>query len=160
MAQSQISRTLREEASVSRVVAILSRESFESRSALGRRVCEEFSSLDARGRPQLAGCMKALADLAGRVPDIVLPPPKAPAADSRPRIVAGGVPEPDDVPSHPARIEFGHPAARPDLHRRRPDSALTPDPSEQQRESGHRRLADSGSRESSRPERMTDVLRS
>ena len=105
MAQSQISRTLREEASVSRVAAILSRERFESRSALGRRVCEEFSFLDARGRPQLAGCMKALADLAGRVPDIVLPPPKAPAADNRPRIVAGGIPEPEGVPSHPARIE-------------------------------------------------------
>ena len=105
MAQSQISRTLWEEASVSRVAAIPSRESFESRSALGRRVCEEFSFLDARGRPQLAGCMKAFADLAGRVPDIVLPPPKAPAADSRPRIVEGSVPEPEGVPSHPARTE-------------------------------------------------------
>ena len=51
MAQSQISRTLREEAAVSRVTTILSRERFESRSALGRRVCEEFSFFDARGRP-------------------------------------------------------------------------------------------------------------
>ena len=54
----------------------------------------------------------------------------------------------------------GHPAARPGIHRRRPDSALTTDPAAQQGESGHRRLADSGSQASSRPERTTDVPRS
>ena len=36
--------------------------------------------LSRSGRPQLAGCMKALGALAGRNPEIVLPPPKAPAA--------------------------------------------------------------------------------
>lgn len=87
MARSQIGRTLRREAAVSRVAAILSRESFESRSALGRRVCAEFSFLDARGRPQLAGCMKALGDLAERVPGIELPPPKAPAVLQQPTLV-------------------------------------------------------------------------
>ena len=53
MAQSQIIRTLRDEAAVSRIAGILSRERFDSRSALGRRICEEFSFLDARGRPGL-----------------------------------------------------------------------------------------------------------
>ena len=48
--------------------------------------------------------MKALGVLAERVPGIALPPPKAPAADNRPRIVEGGVPEPEEVPSHPSRI--------------------------------------------------------
>ena len=55
------------------IASILSQERFDSRSALGRRICEEFSFADARGRPQLAGCMKALGALAERVADIVLP---------------------------------------------------------------------------------------
>ena len=104
MAQSQISRTLRDEAAVSRISAILSQEQFDSRSALGRRVCEEFSFLDVRGRPQLAGCMKALGALAERVPGIALPPPRAPAIRNRPRQLEADVPEPEQVPAHPARI--------------------------------------------------------
>ncbi len=47
VAQSQISRTLRGEAAHSRIVAILSQEEFDSRRAFGRRICEEFSFLDA-----------------------------------------------------------------------------------------------------------------
>ena len=78
MAQSQIIRTLRDEASIARLASILSGESFDSRSALGRRVCEEFSFFDARGRPRLAGCMKALGGLAESVPEITLPPPALP----------------------------------------------------------------------------------
>ena len=104
MSQSQISRTLRDEASVARVASILSRERFDSRSALGRRICEEISFTDARGRPQLAGRMKALGALAERVPDIVLPPPKASAPERRPRLLKTDVPEPEGVPAHPARI--------------------------------------------------------
>ena len=83
MSQSQISRTLRDEAAVTRIASILSQERFDSRSALGRRICKEFSFADARGRPQLAGCMKALGALAERVPDIVLPPPKASVVERR-----------------------------------------------------------------------------
>ena len=92
MSQSQISRTLRDEAAVARIASILSQERFDSRSALGRRVCEEFSFADARGRPQLAGCMKALGALAERVPDIVLPPPKASAVERRARLLETDVP--------------------------------------------------------------------
>ena len=62
MAQSQISRTLRDEAARLRIVAILSQERFDSRRAFARRICGEFSFVDTRGRLQLAGCMKALAD--------------------------------------------------------------------------------------------------
>ena len=104
MSQSQISRTLRDGAAVARIASILSHEQFDSRRALGRRVCGEFSFFDARGRPQLAGCMKALGALAERVPDIVLPPVKAPAVKAGPRLLDAGVPEPEGVPAHPARI--------------------------------------------------------
>ncbi len=61
----------------------LSREGFDSRSALGRRVCGVFPFLDAHGRPQLSGCLKALAE---REPGSAQPPPKAPAVTGGPRL--------------------------------------------------------------------------
>ncbi len=102
MAQSQISRTLRDEAARLRIVAILSQERFDSRRAFARRICGEFSFVDSRGRLQLAGCMKALATLA-RASEIVLPAPQA-AVANRPRQLEAAVDEPVDVPRHPARI--------------------------------------------------------
>ena len=104
MARPRITRTLGGEAAVARIAAILSQEEFDSRSAFGRRVCEEFAFLDSAGRPQLAGCMKALGALASRRPEIVLPAPKAPAVRNRPRLLDAGVPEPEAVPSHPSLI--------------------------------------------------------
>ena len=74
---------------------------------MGRRICEEFSFFDVRGRPQLAGCMKALGALVQMVPGIALPPPpllRAPAIRNRPRQLEADVPEPEQVPAHPARI--------------------------------------------------------
>ena len=105
MAQSQISRTLRDEASVSRISLILSQESFDSRRSLGRRICEEFSFVGPSGRLQLAGCLKALAELADRRSDIVLPAPASPAVDNRPRLLGAGVPEPEGVPARLAGID-------------------------------------------------------
>ena len=104
MAQSQISRTMRSEAARSRIVAILSQEQFDSRRALGRRTCEEFSFVDAAGRFQVAGCMKALATLAEGSPDIVLPRPRVVGVDNRPRQLSADLAEPVGVPSHPAEI--------------------------------------------------------
>ena len=104
MAQSQISRSLRSESSRSRIVAILSQERFDSRRALGRRICEEFSFVDALGRLQVAGCLKALAALAEGSPEIILPPPRVAAVENRPRQLASDVGEPVGVPSHPAQI--------------------------------------------------------
>ena len=105
MAQSQISRTLRGATQRARIAAILSQEQFDSRRALGRRVCEEFSFIDATGRLQVAGCMKALAALAEAVPDIVLPPRGAPVLDNTARQLATDVAEPVGVPAHPAQID-------------------------------------------------------
>ncbi len=104
MAQSQISRRLRGERARSRIIAILSQENFDSRRALGRRICAEFSFVDAVGRLQVAGCLKALSSLAEESPDLVLPAPQAGVADNRPRQLARDVPEPVGVPSHPSRI--------------------------------------------------------
>ncbi|MCY3873131.1 MAG: hypothetical protein OXF88_02420 [Rhodobacteraceae bacterium] len=78
MAQSQISRTFRDEAAVSRMAKIRSQETFDGRSALGRRICAEFSVVDATGRLQVPGCMKALAAPADMFTCIVLAPPRSP----------------------------------------------------------------------------------
>ena len=73
-AQSQIQRTLGSAAAIDAVVRILSQEEFPSRRALGRRICAEFDFHDHRGRPQLAGCLKALRRLERDREQIVLPP--------------------------------------------------------------------------------------
>ena len=105
MAQSQISRTLRSASGRERVSVLLAQESFSSRQSLGRRVCEEFSFVDPRGRPQIATCLKALISLAAQSPCIQLPPPSTPAIDNTPRLLPDGVADPLDVPSHPSRIQ-------------------------------------------------------
>ncbi len=103
MAQSRISRTLRDDAARSRIIAVLSQEQFASRRSFARRICVMgFSFLDARGRLQLVGCMKAPATLAEASSDMVLPAPQA-AVEDRPCQLAAAVPEPVDVPGHPAR---------------------------------------------------------
>ncbi len=104
MAQSQISRVLRGAAERERVAAILSQERFGSRRAFGRRICREFSFVDAAGRLQVSGCLKALSTLAGEDPGIVLPPPAAEAVDRTPRLLPDGVEEPSGVPPHPSQI--------------------------------------------------------
>ena len=105
MAQSRISHTLRDEAARARVSAILAQEHFDSRRALGRRVCAEFSFIDAMGRPQVTGCLHALATLAARYPDIVLPAPKSGGVDITPRLLDAPVPDPVEVPAVLSQVE-------------------------------------------------------
>ena len=103
MSQTQISRTLRGTAARSRIAAILSQEQFASRRALGRRLCEEFSFVDAAGRLQVSGCMAALAALSARDPQIVLPPAGT-GPDNTPRLLEAPVPAPVSVPATLSRI--------------------------------------------------------
>ena len=95
--QNQIHRTLSEPDSLSRVGRILSEADGESRSAIGRRVCEAFGFSDGRGRPQLAGCMKALRSLEA-VGGLRLPAPRCGRPPSAARRVAGAVPAAVSVP--------------------------------------------------------------
>ena len=102
MAQSQIQRTLN--AAVPRIAEILLHERFESRHALGRRLCEEFDFLDHRGRGQLAGCLKALRILEQRSDAIVLPPAREASVFSGPSLLAAPVAPPEGVPNRLAEI--------------------------------------------------------
>ena len=105
MKQVLISRTLRDELAVSRIASILSQEQFDSRRAVGRRICEEFSFVDPSGRLQLAGCMKALAGLAERDPRITLPVPQATTVRNTPRLLEAPVALPRSVPRRLSRID-------------------------------------------------------
>lgn len=102
MAQSQIQRTLN--AAIPRIAEILLQERFESRHALGRRLCEEFDFMDRRGRGQLAGCLKALRVLEQRSDAIVLPPAQRASVFSGPSLLAAPVAPPEGVPDRLAEI--------------------------------------------------------
>ena len=93
MTQFQISRTLRDDETLTRILTIPSQTHFDSRRALARRVCAVFSFVGARDHPQLAGCMKTLARLARASPRMVLPPPRGAVANT-PRQLAAAAPDP------------------------------------------------------------------
>ena len=98
MTQSQIYRTLCNAGAEDRIVGILSRQRFDSRSALGRRVCREFGFSDGRGRLQLAGCLKALLALSTTSDRIVLPARQRSPVRSAPVLLASCVASAEQVP--------------------------------------------------------------
>ena len=96
IAQSQILRTLR--ASAPKLLRITDAEGQDSRTALSRQVCEGFGFVDARGRLQQAGCLKALKTLAAEG-TVALPASKRVVQGPIPRVLDTPVPEPVGVPS-------------------------------------------------------------
>ena len=102
MAQSQIQLTLN--GATSRVAEILAQERFDSRRALGRRLCAEFGFQDRRGRFQLAGCLKALRVLEARSEAIVLPPPQTASVRSGPSLLETPIALPVGVPTRLSEI--------------------------------------------------------
>ena len=76
-----------------------------SRHAVGHRLCDEFGFFDARERPQLAGCLKALSALEARSDRIALPTPQAPAVRPGPHILAAPVSPVEAVPNRLQEIE-------------------------------------------------------
>jgi len=61
--QNLIKRTLARPESISAIRQILETDDGLSRSAIAERVCEHLDLLNARGKPQRAGCLKALREL-------------------------------------------------------------------------------------------------
>ena len=64
--QHQIHRTLTSSEGVSCIQRLLAEKQLSTRTAVGRRVCQEFGFYDARGRQQLASCLKVLNHLERR----------------------------------------------------------------------------------------------
>ena len=102
--QNQISRTLGDAAAQARIAVIFAQESFVSRHAVGRRLCDEFGFFDARGRPQPAGCLKALTALEAGSDRIRLPAPQAAAVRQGPHILEAPVSPVGEVPNRLAEV--------------------------------------------------------
>ena len=62
-AQNEIKRTLKQDASIEAVQQLLASKEYETRASFADVVCRHFGFLDARHRPQRAGCVKALREL-------------------------------------------------------------------------------------------------
>ena len=75
--QHQIKRTLLEDTALVQVRELAQGEGVAHRTALAERVCARFGFIDARGRAQRSGCVKALRELE-RAGHITLPAPRTP----------------------------------------------------------------------------------
>ncbi len=75
-----------------------------SRTALAASLCRRFGFRDARGRPQVFSCLRALRDLEGKG-HLRLPPRQLDIVSHwRPRRLAGPVPEPEGVPEEVGEV--------------------------------------------------------
>ena len=96
--QNLIKQTLAQPESITTILTILEENQGVSRSAIAVQVCERFELLNARGKPQQAGCMKALRELE-RAGQIVLPKPRWLPVAISPKRLKGPVDAPNDVPT-------------------------------------------------------------
>ena len=104
-AQNQIKRTLSQPQATDVVRRLLADGAYATRSAIARAACVHFGFVDARGRAQTAGCVKALRELE-RAGHFALP---AVAASGRglgrtPRRLASPVPAPLNVPANAGEV--------------------------------------------------------
>lgn len=68
---------------VSRIASFPSQATFDSSQTFGRRICEEISLVDAAGRMQVTGFVKALELLKDKVPTIELPSTRCVGGDQQ-----------------------------------------------------------------------------
>lgn len=97
-AQSQIKRTLSESEGLARVHALMREAPPAHRTALADRVCAAFGFVDASGRFQQSGCLKALRALE-RAGQLVLPPARTAPGRRRVRQLGHAVAPPRAVPT-------------------------------------------------------------
>jgi len=100
--QHQIKRTLSAPESIEVIRRLLAEGVHGSRASLAGDLCRRFGFVDARGRAQIAGCVKAMRELmlAGH---FALPAPgsggRRPGQTGNARRLGQPVPEPRDVPA-------------------------------------------------------------
>ena len=102
--QSRIFERVASAAGEARIRLRTAAESLANRTALGRRVCEEFGFYGAPGWPQQASCVKALRTLEERG-RITLPAPRNGDGGGAPRGIGQPVPVPAGVPSRVDAVE-------------------------------------------------------
>ena len=96
--QSQIKRTLTLPDSIELVRSLLASNAHSTCASLAKVVCAHFAFFDARGRPQLGGCIKALRELE-RIGHFELPALKIASGARSPRRHDVAVPDPVNVPA-------------------------------------------------------------
>ena len=95
--QNQIKRSLSAPEAIEQVRALLTGEGALQRTQLAEAVCERFGFYDARGRAQVAGCLKALRELEG-VGRLELPAARSCPSGFSPRRLDEAVPWPVGLP--------------------------------------------------------------
>jgi hypothetical protein len=101
--QSQIKRTLSEPRGLARVHTLMREAPAMHRTALADRVCADFGFIDARGRAQRAGCLKALRALE-RDGQIALAPARTTPGPRRARRLGHPVAPPQAVPAEVSQL--------------------------------------------------------
>ncbi|MDE2833493.1 MAG: IS4 family transposase [Bacteroidota bacterium] len=96
--QNQVLRTLSAPESRDRIEAVVADPRFATRGAIAREMCKVFNFTDARGRWQIATCVKALTKLADRGRIDLPAPTNNYAAGAGPRLLPDAVPMPDNLP--------------------------------------------------------------
>ena len=102
--QNQIKRTLSEPKSIEYICELLQRNEILIRSELAELVCEKFSFYEARGRKQIAGCLKALRELES-TGHFALPAVLRKTGHRSPRRLAEPVVPPTDVPAQAGEVK-------------------------------------------------------
>lgn len=102
-AQTQIKRRLSEPGVIGVIQEWLAGAEVEHRTDLARRVCERYGLRDARGRPQMGGCLKALRELE-RAGSIELPAARTRPGRGQARRLTQAVPMPEDLPSRVEQV--------------------------------------------------------
>jgi len=103
--QNQIKRTLAQAAAIEAIRGLLANTVYEHRSSVARAVCEHFDLVDARGRMQTGGCIKALRELE-RAGHFVLPAAhhRGPGSLRSPRRLAQPVEPAREVPGQAGEV--------------------------------------------------------
>jgi hypothetical protein len=102
--QNLIKRKLARPESITAIRQILETEDGLSRSAIAERVCEHLELSNARGRPQRAGCLKALRELE-RAGHFLLPTARRCPKHGSPKRLGGPVDAPVDVPERAGEVK-------------------------------------------------------
>lgn len=101
--QNQIKRTLSQPEAIKYIAGLLKTNSFVHRTKLAEFICSEFRFLDARGRKQLDGCLKALRTLE-RGGHFKLPAAQAKTGPKKPKRLEKAVADPVGVPAKAGEI--------------------------------------------------------
>ena len=102
--QNLVKQTLSQPESLLIVQQILEGNSESPRSAIAGLVCKHFEFFSALGKPQIAGCLKALRELE-RIGKFELPKVQAPAPNPQPKRLEAPVEAPLTLPSTAGQIQ-------------------------------------------------------